>query len=151
MKRTIGGTLCNETKSLEAEFPYLGVQQEPFYAVTLDIKNKKNIQEALDAYIKPDVLEGDDKYLCEQYNRKISAHRRTYLNDLSNTVVLGLKRFEFDYSTMQRVKVNDYCEFPEFINFKPWTKEGIEEAEGGLNPDNQEVAETESIENQRRP
>lgn len=53
---------------------------------------------------------------------------------------MGLKRFEFDYSTMQRVKVNDYCEFPEVIDFKPWTKEGIEEAEGGQ--DLQEVAES---------
>lgn len=30
---------------------------------------------------------------------------------------------------MQRLKVNDYCEFPERINFKKWTKEGILEAE----------------------
>lgn len=29
---------------------------------------------------------------------------------------------------MQRLKVNDYCEFPERINFKRWTKEGIDEA-----------------------
>lgn len=40
-----------------------------------------------------------------------------------------MKRFEFDYNTMQRFKVNDYCEFPEHINFKPWTKEGIRERE----------------------
>lgn len=30
---------------------------------------------------------------------------------------------------MMRFKVNDYCEFPERINFKPWTKEGIRERE----------------------
>jgi hypothetical protein len=41
-------------------------------------------------------------------------------------VVINLKRFEFDYNTMTRFKVNDYCEFPERINFKKWTKEGIE-------------------------
>jgi len=43
-------------------------------------------------------------------------------------VVFSLKRFEFDYNTMKRFKVNDYCEFPETINFRKWTKEGIEEA-----------------------
>jgi hypothetical protein len=30
---------------------------------------------------------------------------------------------------MRRLKVNDYCEFPEKINFKRWTKEGILEEE----------------------
>ena len=30
---------------------------------------------------------------------------------------------------MRRLKVNDYCEFPERINFKKWTKEGILEEE----------------------
>lgn len=134
LKRTIGGTLCNETKSLEPEYPYVGEKEEPFYAITLDIKNKKNIQEALDAYIKPDVLEGDDKYHCEQHDRKISAQRRSYLKDLSGTVVINLKRFEFDYNRMQRFKVNDYCEFPEVINFRRWTKEGIAEAEAASAP-----------------
>lgn len=83
-------------------------------------------------YIKPDVLEGDNKYHCEQYDRKVSAQRRTYLKNLSNTVVINLKRFEFDYNTMRRLKVNDYCEFPETINFRPWTKEGIAEQEQTL-------------------
>ena len=60
LKRTIGGTLCNETRSLEPGYPYVGERDEDFYAVTLDIKNKKTLQEALDLYIKPDVLEGDN-------------------------------------------------------------------------------------------
>lgn len=30
---------------------------------------------------------------------------------------------------MQRSKINDYCEFPEEIDFRPWTKEGIRERE----------------------
>ena len=115
--------------SLETEYPYVGEREEPFYAITLDIKNKKTIQEALDTYIKPDILEGDNKYYCEQYDKKVSAQRRSYLKDLSDTVVINLKRFEFDYNTMTRLKVNDYCEFPERIDFRKWTKEGIQENE----------------------
>ena len=85
--------------------------------------------EALDLYVKPDTLEGDNKYYCEKYDRKVNATRRSYLKKLSNTVIINLKRFEFDYNAMQRLKVNDYCEFPMEINFKPWTKEGIRELE----------------------
>jgi hypothetical protein len=50
---------------LEASYPYVGEREEDFYAITLDIKNKKTIQEALDLYIKPDILEGENKYHCE--------------------------------------------------------------------------------------
>jgi hypothetical protein len=42
--------------------------------------------------------------------------------------VLHLKRFEFDFMTMTRTKVNDYCEFPELLDLTPWTREGVEKA-----------------------
>lgn len=71
-------------------------------------------------------MDGDNKYHCEEHDRKISAQRRTYLKDLSNTVCLVLKRFEYDYNTMTRHKLNDYCEFPEVIDFRPWTKAGVQ-------------------------
>ncbi|CDW85633.1 ubiquitin carboxyl-terminal hydrolase family protein [Stylonychia lemnae] len=132
LKETIGGVIGNETKSLESEYPYIGEREENFFAISLDIKNKKNLAEALDLYIKPDYLEGDNKYLCEKHNVKVNAQRRSYLKKLSNTVIINLKRFEFDYNTMMRQKVNDYCEFPTRINFKPWTKEGIKEREKEL-------------------
>ena len=60
-----------------------------------------------------------------------------------------MKRFEFDYNNMQRLKINDYCEFPEKISFKPWTKEGIREREKAsrnrANPT--EIAEVDEKEN----
>ena len=59
--------LINETKSIEKDFPYLGQREEPFFALSLDIKNKKSLQEALDMYIKQDILEGDNKYECDKY------------------------------------------------------------------------------------
>lgn len=129
LKETVGGVIGNETKSMEEEYQYVGEREETFFAISLDIKNKKSLAEALDLYIKPDHLEGDNQYFCEKHNRKIDAQRRSYLKSLSNTVIINLKRFEFDYYQMQRFKINEYCEFPERINFKPWTKEGIRERE----------------------
>ena len=65
--------MCNETLSLEEDFPYRGEREEDFYSISLDIKNKKSLEEALDLYVKPDVLEGDNKYFCESHGRKVSA------------------------------------------------------------------------------
>lgn len=43
LKKEIGGTICYQTTSLEPEYPYVGERDEAFYAITLDIKNKKTI------------------------------------------------------------------------------------------------------------
>ena len=56
----MGGSLSHEILSLEEEYPYFGEREEPFLTITLEIKDKKNLQEALDLYVKGDVLEGDN-------------------------------------------------------------------------------------------
>ena len=129
LSEILGGEICNEIKSLENEYEYISQTPEPFFSIQLDIKNKKSIQEALDSYIKPDILEGDNKYYCEKYDKKIKVHKRAFLNKWSNVLIINLKRFEFDYTTFRRYKVNDYCEFPMNLNIKPWTSEGIMERE----------------------
>ena len=64
---------------------------------------------------------------------KIRAQKRSFLNKTSNTLIINLKRFEFDYTTFRKYKVNDYCEFPMELNIKQWTKEGIQERENATN------------------
>lgn len=121
LRDTFGGVLVHEIESCEPDFPYKSQREEQFYRISLDLKNKKTLAEALDLYIKEDLLEGDNKYLCEQYNCKITAKKRCVIQSLSNTVIIHLKRFEFNYSTMQRTKINDYCEFPMKLDLRSWS------------------------------
>lgn len=116
-----GGRLVHEIQSCEESFPYKGETEEQFYRISLDIKNKKTLSEALDLYIKEDLLDGDNKYYYELHNCKIAAKKRCLLSKLSNTILIHLKRFEFNYSTMQRTKMNEYCEFPMKLDLKPWS------------------------------
>ena len=127
LKNSVGGVLCNEIKSLEKEYAYVGESEELFSALSLDIKNKRRLQDALDMSVRPDILDGDNKYFCTKHEKHIDAQKRTYIKSLSDTVVINLKRFEYDLTNFQRYKINDYCEFPETIDFRPWTKQGIEE------------------------
>lgn len=69
----MAGFLCNETKSLDPDYPYSSYTTEPFYCLSLDIQNKKTLHEALDMYIKPDILDGDNKWFCEPHNTKVDA------------------------------------------------------------------------------
>lgn len=56
---------------------------------------------------------------------KVATLKRTCIKRLPKHLILVMKRFEFDYDYMQKVKVNDYCEFPEEINMEPYTQEGL--------------------------
>jgi ubiquitin C-terminal hydrolase len=140
-----GGTLSNEIRSQTKDFPYYAEREEEFFTISLDIKNKRNIQEALDLYVKGDKLEGDNAYYCDKYERKLDVEKRVCLKRLSNTLILHLKRFDFDFNIQKKMKINDYCEFPLRFNMYPWTKEGLmqkrgvtaNEASGETKPTNQ--------------
>lgn len=58
-------------KSLESDCDFEREMEEPFLTVSIEVKNKKNLEEALDLYVKEDVLDGENKYFCEDANRKI--------------------------------------------------------------------------------
>jgi ubiquitin C-terminal hydrolase len=114
-----------ETISIEKDYPYYKETDSSALSISLDIKNKRSIEEALDLFTKGEVLEGENKYYCEDHDKKISIIRRCSLKKLPKNVIINLKRFEFDYNTFEKVKLNDYCEFPMVIDFKPWMRASI--------------------------
>jgi ubiquitin C-terminal hydrolase len=119
------GKISYEIISLEQEYSYYSETENQFLAISLEIKNKRTIEEALDLYIRGEILEGENKYLVEKYDKKISILRRCSIKKLSNTVIIHLKRFEFDYNTFDKIKIIDYCQFPDVIDFKPWMRSSI--------------------------
>ncbi|CAD8161453.1 unnamed protein product [Paramecium pentaurelia] len=121
----MGGILGHEIRSLEQDVEFQRETDEVFLTVTIEIKNKKNLEEALDLFIKADVLDGENKYFCEAINRRIDVEKRCYFKKLPNTFIFTLKRFEFDYNRMLKLKVNDYFEFPSEINMFKWTKDHL--------------------------
>lgn len=53
-----GGKISNEIRSIDPEYPYISEAEEDFFTISLDIKGKSNIEEALNAYVQSDRLEG---------------------------------------------------------------------------------------------
>jgi hypothetical protein len=43
----------------------------------------------------------------------------------SSTLILHLKRFEFNLDAMVKIKLNDHCEFPLELDMEPFTVEGL--------------------------
>ena len=125
LENSFKGKITNEIVSLEKEYPYYSQTEEPFYRITLDIKGHKNLEDALDAYVKGEILDGDNKYYVEKYKKKISIKKRTSIKKIGNQIIIHLKRFEFDFVTFQNNKLNDYLKFPLIINLKKWTRASL--------------------------
>jgi len=97
---------------------------DDYFNLSLTVKDKANLLESLEEYVSGAALEGGDKFKCETCEAEgnpayVNAMRRTGLEHIPDTLVVGLKRFRyetFDGGT----KVNDRFEFPPRIDMMPY-------------------------------
>jgi len=109
--------------------PHRYERDDPYYTISLDIKNKTNIYEALHLYVKGEMLELDNAYFCEKCSTKRDTLKRNCIKTLPNTIIFNLKRFDFDFEEMKKVKLNDYFEFPMELNLESYTTVGLAKKE----------------------
>lgn len=109
--------------------PHKYERAEPFLSLSISVKNQKSIEQSLNAFIQGEMLEGDNAYFCEKCDKKVDTLKRTCVKRLPRHLIVALRRFEFDYDKMVRVKVNDYCEFPTTLDMEPFTQEGLSKRE----------------------
>ena len=101
---------------------------EFFYnSIQLEIKEFSNINESLKNYFKTEIMDGDNKINCEQCKIKRTCHKHLIFKSLPNILVIALKRFEFDYNTMLKYKLNKYFEFPFELDMKDYLIENHNE------------------------
>ncbi|KAF1833521.1 hypothetical protein BDW02DRAFT_377979 [Decorospora gaudefroyi] len=114
-----GGQTLNQIKSMECE--HVSERVEPFFAVQCDVQGKSTLQESLQAFVRGDVMEGDNKYKCESCGGKyVDAVKRTCFKDVPDNLIFHLKRFEFDLENFSRRKVYDHFEFPSSIDMSAY-------------------------------
>ncbi|GMF13335.1 unnamed protein product [Phytophthora lilii] len=122
MARCFGGVLVNQILTEQGN---LSEREEKFFALSLEVSKKRHLAESLGLYVQGETLEGENAYFCERVQRKVSATKRVCIKTLPQTLVCHLKRFEFDYDTMEKVKINDYLEFPTELDMFPYTSEAL--------------------------
>ncbi|KAG5178753.1 hypothetical protein JKP88DRAFT_168669, partial [Tribonema minus] len=112
VKATFGGTLQYQIVPREPGCAHTSTRDEPFLMLTAEVQTKDTLAAALDLFTSGETLDGDNKYLCEQCGRRVAAQRRCAIKDLPPTLIVHLKRFEFNLETMTRHKLNHRCAFP---------------------------------------
>ena len=118
IKDLFGGAFANQITSKDCSHSYN--REEAFIGVNLVVKDKKNIQESLDSFIQEQTLAGDDAYFCEKCNKKDRAVKQVSFKNLPHYLIFGLNRFEYDIYRNMRIKVNDYYEFSQELDLKPY-------------------------------
>lgn len=84
----------------------------------------------MEAMVKGEILEGDNAYHCDTCGKKVKAVKRVSLKRLPNHLIIVLKRFEFNYDNMSKIKLNDFCEFPMELDLKPYSQQYLVSNEG---------------------
>lgn len=71
------------------------------------------------------MLEGDNAYYCEKCEKKVNTLKRCCIKRMPNVLFIVLKRFEYNFDTMTKFKINDYCEFPTAMNMVKYSQEDL--------------------------
>lgn len=103
---------CETEKSREDTFLDIPLPVRPFGStVAYD-----SVEEALKAFVQPETLDGNNQYFCEKCDKKCDAHKGLKFKKFPYILTLHLKRFDFDYQTLHRIKLNDKVTFPQQLN-----------------------------------
>ncbi|XP_050432536.1 ubiquitin carboxyl-terminal hydrolase 47 [Adelges cooleyi] len=119
---------CGIEKSREDTFLDIPLPIRPFGSTNA----YGSIMEALQGFTQPETLDGNNQYFCERCNKKCNAHKGLKFSKFPYIMTLHLMRFDFDYNTMYRIKLNDKVEFPLKLNvngFISSNKNGLDKDE----------------------
>ncbi|XP_043285932.1 ubiquitin carboxyl-terminal hydrolase 47 isoform X2 [Venturia canescens] len=103
---------CGTEKQREDTFLDIPLPVRPFGSNVA----YNSVEEALTAFVQPETLSGTNQYHCETCNKKCDAHKGLKFAKFPYFLTLQLKRFDFDYNTFHRIKLNDEVTFPDILN-----------------------------------
>ncbi|CAM9633739.1 unnamed protein product [Ectocarpus fasciculatus] len=93
-------------------------------------KTMKSVPESLEYFLKPEVLDGDNQYCCQACDKKVDAVKGLKFERLPYLLSLQLKRFDFDYDTFQRIKLNEEMRFPLILDMNKYVDQPGQQADG---------------------
>ncbi|KAL5018785.1 hypothetical protein ScPMuIL_004507 [Solemya velum] len=94
---------------------YCSQRVEAFYDIQLNLKNKKNVEESFQDYVKVETMEGENKYDAAEYGLQ-EAEKGVIFISFPPVLHLHLLRFMYDPTQDANIKINDRFEFPEKLH-----------------------------------
>ncbi|KAJ0394465.1 hypothetical protein ATCC90586_010003 [Pythium insidiosum] len=107
---------CGYESSRNDEFLDLSLVIRPFGSSQM----MKSVEEAIELYLKPEVLNGDNQWRCDQCKTKRDAIKGLKFSKLPYLLSLQLKRFDYDFMTDSRIKLHDRVTFPKYLDMNAY-------------------------------
>nr|XP_039253989.1 ubiquitin carboxyl-terminal hydrolase 47-like [Styela clava] len=82
-----------------------------------------SVMEGLKLFVQSETLDQTNQYFCEKCNKKCDAKKGLKFTSFPYLLTLQLKRFDFDYQTMHRVKLNDRMYFPQLLDLNEFIED----------------------------
>lgn len=98
---------------------YKSERVEEFYDIQLTVKDISNLEDSFKAYIATEKLEGDNLYDAGEFGKQEALIGSEFI-DFPKVLQIHLRRFDFDYNTLQQVKINSKFEFPTTLDVSPY-------------------------------
>lgn len=101
----------------------LSEREEPFTTIDVSVSGIEDLVSSIRQLLTPESLTKDNQYQT-QSGEKVDALRYTRFHKLPRFLVFHLKRFELNYATLTRKKINSCFEFPTTLNMSEFSQEG---------------------------
>ncbi|XP_076852082.1 ubiquitin carboxyl-terminal hydrolase 42-like [Brachyhypopomus gauderio] len=88
---------------------------DQYLDIALDIETAPTITKALEQFVKPEQLDGDNAYKCTKCKKMVHASKRFTVHRSSNVLTIALKRFDFNGS-----KIAKDVRYPEYLDMRPF-------------------------------
>ncbi|CAK4087685.1 unnamed protein product [Aphanomyces euteiches] len=98
-----------------------------FVCMTVEVKGHDSLLHSLKGWSDGELLNGVN---CDACGSKQDTMKRDCMATLPTTLLLHLKRFELNFDTFLREKVNDEFSFPLTLDMFPYTKAGLQGESG---------------------
>uniref|UniRef100_A0A667WGS7 USP domain-containing protein n=1 Tax=Myripristis murdjan TaxID=586833 RepID=A0A667WGS7_9TELE len=98
---------------------------EPFMDVALEIQTAPSVTKALEQFVRPEQLGGENAYRCSECKKMVTASKRLTIHRSSNVLTVALKRFA-DFSGG---KLTKDVKYPEYLDLRPFMSQSQGEPE----------------------
>ncbi|KAM9556254.1 uncharacterized protein ACIB01_007998 isoform 3-T3 [Guaruba guarouba] len=116
-----GGYLRSRVKCLNCKA--VSDTYEPFLDITLDIKTVTSITKALEQFVKPEQLDGENSYKCSKCKNMVPASKRYTIHRSSKVLTVSLKRF----ANFTGGKINKDVKYPEYLDLRAYMSQSMGE------------------------
>lgn len=99
----------------------------PSLYLSLPLNDSKSVYDQLQKQLEGEEISG---FKCEDCEKTVDIRKRSLLTQTPNVLIVHLQRIAFSFETYENDKLNNYIEFPEILDLKPYTYQEVMRREG---------------------